>query len=120
MPPTFRFRDLWVVGIVVVAAVVLFLLLPQKTGGTATVRLSGQVTHTLPLDTDTTFTLTHNHVTLTVAVEKGKVQVKNSDCADKICQHSAPIDKSGQTIVCLPAACSITVEGTSTADAITY
>ncbi len=120
MPPTFRFRDLWVVGIVVLAAVMGFLLLPQKTGAVATVRLGGEVTHTLPLDTDTTLTVEHNHITLTVAVTDGKVQVTHSDCPDKICQHSAPIHKAGQAIVCLPAACSVTVDGTPTADAITY
>ena len=120
MPPTFRFRDLWVVGIIVLAAVILLLFLPQKTGSVATVRLGGEVTHTLPLDTDTTLTVEHNHVTLTVAVADGTVQVTHSDCPDKICQNSAPIAKAGQAIVCLPAACSVTVEGTPNADAITY
>lgn len=37
-----------------------------------------------------------------VLVKDGKVWVQESNCPDQICVHMAPIEKVGETIICLP------------------
>ena len=37
-----------------------------------------------------------------VLVKDGKVWVQESNCPDQICVHMAPIEKAGETIICLP------------------
>ena len=120
MPPIVHRRDIWVVVAVILLALVIGILFPKTHGTVATVRMDGNITHTLSLATDTSLTLQNNGITLILAVQKSVVQVTHSDCPDGICKATAPIYAKGQTIVCLPAACSITVEGDSAVDAITY
>ena len=49
--------------------------------------------------------------TLAVAVENGAVRVSESDCTNQDCVHSGAISRAGQSIVCLPARVSVTLEG---------
>ena len=42
--------------------------------------------------------------------QHGEVFVTGADCPDKLCEK-ASIDKSGESIVCLPNRLSVTVEG---------
>ena len=49
--------------------------------------------------------------TLAVAVENGAVRVSESDCPNQDCVHSGAISRAGQSIVCLPARVSVTLEG---------
>lgn len=44
-------------------------------------------------------------------IEKNRVTVVRSDCADKICVNTGKITKPGQTIVCLPARVSVELQG---------
>ena len=37
-----------------------------------------------------------------LVIKDGKAEMKSAICPDKICVKHRPIDKSGQTIVCLP------------------
>ena len=37
-----------------------------------------------------------------VLVKDGKIWVQESNCPDQICVHMAPIEKVGETIICLP------------------
>ena len=37
-----------------------------------------------------------------VLVKDGKVWVQESNCPDQTCVHMAPIEKVGETIICLP------------------
>ena len=41
-------------------------------------------------------------VTNVLVIKDGKAEMKSAICPDKICVKHRPIDKSGQTIVCLP------------------
>lgn len=50
---------------------------------------------------------------LTVHVENGKVWVTDSDCPDKICEHTGAIERAGESIVCLPNGIVISVNGES-------
>ncbi|MCH5351499.1 MAG: NusG domain II-containing protein [Clostridiales bacterium] len=50
---------------------------------------------------------------LTVHIELGKVWVTDSDCPDKICEHTGKISRAGESIVCLPYGIVITINGRS-------
>ena len=48
---------------------------------------------------------------LTVVIENGQVFVSETDCDDKVCQHTGKISKVNQSIVCLPKNIVIKVTG---------
>ncbi len=57
---------------------------------------------------------------LTLCIEGGRAWVDASTCPDLICQHHAPISKTGQQIICLPARVVISISGEEAeVDAIT-
>lgn len=120
MPPTVRRRDFLLIGAVVIIALLLALLVPKDDGNRVIVRTNGEPTHSLPLDRDTAVTLQNKGVTLTLVIKNGSAQVTRSNCPDGVCQATAPIKAEGQTIVCLPAAISVTVEGDPPVDGVTY
>ena len=60
---------------------------------------------------NTTVKIESRGITLFVTVMDGKVDVYKSDCPDGVCVNSAPISKTGETIICAPAGVSITVKG---------
>ena len=56
---------------------------------------------------------TNRGYTLTVEIADGAVNVVDSDCPGHDCQHTPPISRAGESIVCLPAQIVITLEGAS-------
>ena len=44
-------------------------------------------------------------------VENGKAWIEEADCPDGICQHHAPISRTGDSIICLPHRLTVTVIG---------
>lgn len=119
--PTLLRRKEWPICLVILLlAAALFLLTALPHGQTAVVRIDGEKTHTLPLNQEQTLTVNAHGHTLTIQVRQGAVGVRESDCPDGICRNTPPITRQGQSIVCLPMACSITVEGAAEYDAVTY
>jgi hypothetical protein len=51
------------------------------------------------LDRDQIITINHTNV---CEIRDGKVSMIRADCPDQICVKSAPIDRHGGTIVCMP------------------
>lgn len=120
-PPFCKKTDWWIVGILFLITLIACALFPRRAGETAVIRLDGEPTHTLSLLENKEITLKNKGVRLTVCVENGAAQVKESTCPDGICRRIGAIETAGQTIVCLPAACSITVEGApAKVDGVTY
>ncbi len=73
------------------------------------IRYGGQ-TLQYPLVDDRELTVENNGVTLHIAVANGTVSVRDADCPDRLCQKTGAITKAGQSIVCLPCGCVITVQ----------
>ena len=120
-PPFCKKTDWWIVGILLLTALAAGVLFSLPKGATAVIRLDGAPTQTLSLSENQEITLENKGIHLTVCIEKGTVRVKESTCPDGICRRTGAIDNAGQTIVCLPAACSITIEGTpAKVDGVTY
>ncbi len=121
VPKFFHKKDIICLCLILVIAVALgsFFFLKQD-GNSAVIRLNGNVAQTVSLNINGEYTFENNGITLTVQVKNQTIGIVHSSCKDKLCVQSGFVQTVGNTIVCLPAACSITVEGTSFADGITY
>ena len=53
---------------------------------------------------------------LTVVIDEDGVRVKAPSCPDKLCEHTGKIHRAYQSIVCLPAKVSVTLESTSSGE----
>lgn len=108
--PPVKAVDVIVIALLSVAAIVcsVFGLFTGEKGGGVRIDADGN-TYFYSLSEDREIALD----TLTVVIEDGKVYVKDSVCADKICEHTGKIDKVNQSIVCLPGNVVIVIEGES-------
>lgn len=59
-------------------------------------------TYALSVDQEIIVKDEDGHTLITCYIDEGKIQVISSNCPDKICIDDGSIEKSGQTIVCLP------------------
>ncbi len=121
VPKFFHKKDILCLCLILVIAVALgsFFFLKPK-GNSATVRINGEIAETISLRINGEYTFENNGVSLTVQVKDHTVGVVHSTCKDKLCVQSGFLQTTGTSAVCLPAELSVTVEGTSFADAITY
>lgn len=46
----------------------------------------------------------------TLTIKDGKAAITSADCANQICVHTAPIDQTGDVIICLPHKLSVVLE----------
>ena len=107
-------RDLVLVGVLLIAAVLALFLLrnrqEKETGSNAVVTVrtaDGEAIY--PLNKDGVFSL--NGGTNTLVIENGEAWVSEADCPDKICMGMGKISKNGEFIACLPNQVIIVVEG---------
>lgn len=120
---TIKRNDLLLITGIIVAALLLYILLPlfQKRGGQVLVTVDGKQVAAYSLketiDTDINTPWGDNHLKL----EEGVASITNADCKDKLCVHQRAISRKGETIVCLPHRLVISIEGTEedTLDGIT-
>ena len=107
---------------ILVAAGVILWLLPvgEQAGETAVVTVNGEERMQLSLTVPGDYPL-EVPFPMTVTVEGGQVYVSETQCPGGDCQHTGPISRSGQTIVCLPNRVVISIRGGSTnsIDAVT-
>lgn len=59
-------------------------------------------------------------IILGVDIAEHHASVTHASCPDQICVRTGSISKPGETIICLPAKISITVRGSTEADAVTF
>lgn len=98
--------------LVLVLCLCLWAFLPRKRGGTVTVTVDGSEVGTYALAQDLRQAVSgYDGFSLTLVIEDGAAQVEGSTCPDLICQHHAPVSKTGEQIICLPARVVITVTG---------
>lgn len=97
---------------VFILALVVWLVFPRPSGVQAVVTRGGEMLGRYALDTPARLPIQGaNGFSLTLVVEDGQARVEDSTCPDLICQHHAPVSKSGESIICLPGQVTITVEG---------
>ena len=72
----------------------------REEGAYAVVTVNGEWAGEYPLDKDGEYPLSGG--TNLLVIQDGKAFVKDATCPDKLCINQGKIDKSGQTITCLP------------------
>ena len=95
-------RDLLIAGVLLLAALLLFLAVRggRVKGAEAVVSVNGEEVGRYPLSVAGTFPL--NGGSNILVIEDGEARVSEADCPDKVCVHSRAISKAGESIVCLP------------------
>jgi hypothetical protein len=83
-----------------------FFIFSPNNGDTLIIKLNNKVYARLPLDTDTEIVLEGN----TVIIKGGYAFVSKADCPDKRCINIGKINKSGESIACLPHGLILEVE----------
>ncbi|MCD7872985.1 MAG: NusG domain II-containing protein [Clostridiales bacterium] len=84
------------------------------TGAAAKITLNGQTVAVLRLNEDTVYNVKINgEISNTVEIKNGFADVTYADCADKICVNHKKINKTGESIICLPNKVIITVVDSS-------
>ena len=102
-----------IAAVIAAAAALFFLLLPRGAAANAlvcTVSQNGQVLDTVDIavgmaDQERTY---GEYV---VEFSHGNIRVKSAPCANQDCVRTGRITRGGQSIVCLPARLSVTLEG---------
>ena len=104
-------RDLLLVGILLLAALLLFALTrgTRESGAEAVVTVDGTEVGRYPLSKAGTFPL--NGGTNILVIENGEAWVTEANCPDKICMGMGKISRNGDFIACLPNRLLIVVEG---------
>lgn len=99
-------------SILAVALACMFILYINKDSKTCVkIYVDDELVATLPLNEDCEFDIegingSHN----LLAVENGKVYMKEADCPDKICIQTGIVTDFTQTIVCVPNHVVVTIE----------
>ena len=97
---------------VLVLGLVIWLVWPKATGAQVVLKRSGEELGRYALNTSVRVPVEGaGGFSLTLVVEDGNARVEDSTCPDLICQHHAPISKTGGAIICLPGQVSVTIEG---------
>ena len=99
----------------------LYTFCTRRSGGVAVVTVDGKTETVLPLSEDTAYALNSEDLGIDgegfaniIAVENGRVCVKEANCPDRVCVRTGWIEYEGESIVCLPHKLVVTVRGGST------
>ena len=114
--PLFARADIIIILLVALLAIVSVLFMFGGNGSPeyVCVKLNGIVTAEYSLDRTGEYELSgENGITLTLVIEKDGVSVRHAECPDKLCEKTGKISGAGQSIICLPAKISISLEGGS-------
>ena len=102
--------------ILIVATASVFALLSQLNRPnddlSCVIRVEGEVVHSVSLDklSEETQYVVSGELPVTVVMNETSVYVSSASCPDKLCEHTGKIERAGQSIVCLPAKVSVTLE----------
>lgn len=111
------FPDIFIVVLLLLAAVVsAYVTLSRDAGTTCTVTY-GRASETFSLSEDRVIPVLSNGHALTVTIQNGTVSVTESDCPDGVCVNSGSISRAGQAVVCVPAQVTVQIGGSRTDDA---
>ena len=139
--PIFRRADLVLILILFLCGLLAFafLKLNEKPGASVQVRLDGRLFGVYPLDEDREI-LISNETSLQMSsedslpdssteadadgrswrnllvIKDGQAYVSEADCPDKICVAHKPVQKKGETIICLPHKLVVEVQGAAEED----
>ena len=82
-----------------------------KVGGTARIYVDNVLVKELDLSQNQRYALETDGGYNIIVVQNGSVKVEDADCADHTCVRQGSINRTGQTIICLPHGVKIVVAG---------
>mgnify|MGYP003296908627 CR=1 FL=1 len=91
-----------VIAVIAAAGIWLFYSAGADSGLTAVVTVDGEVRAEMPLTENDDVTIETEWGYNIVHTEDGQAFVTEADCRDQICVEHKKIEKTGETIVCLP------------------
>lgn len=105
-------NDIILIGIVVIVAVIFFGIfqMTKKDGASIIVTIDGKLYGTYSLDKEEVIEIESEYGTNELIIKDHKAKMEGASCPDQLCMHQHAIDKTGQTIVCLPNKVVVTVE----------
>lgn len=105
-------NDFILIGIIVAIALVCFgvFQVMKKDGASVTVTVDGKQYGTYSLLKDDIVEIKSDYGTNQLVIKDHIAKMEDASCPDKLCIHQHAIDKTGQTIVCLPNKVVVTVE----------
>jgi hypothetical protein len=83
----------------------------KKTGAQAVVKVEGETVASFPLSVDTSYRIVTAEGENWLVIEQGVAKVTDADCKDRLCVHQKAIEKTGETIVCLPHKVVVEITG---------
>lgn len=104
--------DFIIIGVVaVIVSVLAFFLyfVNADSGSVVVVEKDGEVIETLSLEQDAERVYEFDGETNTLVIEDGKAKITDANCPDGICSQHKSINKSGESIICLPHKLVVTV-----------
>ncbi len=107
-------RNLILAAVIVLFALFIFVIRYVQTniGEEVVVEVDGEVMEQLSLNKNTKITIkSANNGENTLVIQDGYAYVEYSNCKNQICVHSKKINKSGESIVCLPHKVNIYILG---------
>ena len=110
-------KDFLLILCVIVLAGGVFLwnnLIKGETGGSAVVYVDGEKDASYNLNEDGEYLIETEYRKNLLLIKGGMVDMAEADCPDGLCVKQHKIDKTGQTIVCLPHRVVIEIEGGQT------
>lgn len=123
LPLRIRAADILLIAVFIVVSILTFYHTRHRYHGGSfyLIEVDGSVVYRLPLHTDTLLSLTGMTGPLSIQTSGAKVRILETSCPLKICKRTGWIHRPGESIICVPNALSITIEGAQegTIDAIT-
>jgi len=114
----FKKADLILIAVVIAAAgILLFILYGLNTGSGSYVQIeiNGKAVQSLPLDTNCSFDIeSADGGRNTLVIEDGSAKMTDANCPDGICTNHKSINKTGESIICLPHKVVVTVTDKNT------
>lgn len=110
----FSFFDIIIILVVVLASTLALLsqLNSEESNLSCVIRVEGEVVHSVLLEelSEGTKYVVDGELPVTVVMNETSVYVKSASCPDKLCENTGEISRAGQSIVCLPAKVSVTLQ----------
>ena len=120
MTKRFRKNDgilLLVIGLVLLAGYVVSSFFRGETGAKAVVTVAGEVYGTYPLAQDDEIEIKiDGRAENVLQIKDGKADMIEADCPDKLCVHQKAIERTNETIVCLPHKVVVEIQDAKEAD----
>ncbi len=119
----FTKRDLIITAILLIVSVVFYMFINSSQDGDVFTVKHGQneVEHiNFSKAEGEQFIFIDGEYPLEVHYSASGVWIENASCPDKVCEHSGKIEKQGQSIICIPNAVSVEIDGENEFDGMTY